>query len=222
MIVYKVNYLSKRKLKKFKKDYINLYEDDLKDEINERLLLGFTNNNDVINQIYCYLEIIPDNINPYKEFINIIKKYFNNRNSILEVGAGYIPIVAKYLENQCDMTIMDPKILFQNYAKANIKKESFTLNTNLNKYDLIIGYNPCEATQNIIINAIKHKKNFIIATCGCCYLPLNYKERTKENWHRYLIKKACLLGEDDYDIIIDYFDEQFHINNPIIVGKLKK
>ena len=74
----------------------------------------------------------------------------------------------------------------------------------------------------MIINAIKHKKDFIIATCGCSYLPLNYKDRTKENWHRYLIKKAYLLGRNEYDIIIDYFDEQFHINNPIIVGKLKK
>ena len=222
MILYKVNYFQKRKLKKFKKNYLNLYEDNSKEEINERLLHGFTNNNDVINQIYCYLEIVPDNINPYKEFIKILKQYFNNKKSILEVGAGYIPIVAKYLENDYDMTIMDPKIIFKNYAKGTIENEFFTLNTNLDKYDLIIGYNPCEATESMIINAIKHKKDFIIATCGCSYLPLSYKDRTKENWHRYLIKKAYLLGRNEYDIIINYFDEQFHINNPVIVGKLKK
>lgn len=222
MIIWKANYFAKRKLKKFKKNYLNLYEDDYKDEINERLLHGFTNNNDIINQIYCYLELIKDEINPYKEFIKITKKYFKINCNILEVGSGYIPILAKYLENDAKVTMMDPKIIFRDYAKGTIKNESFTLNTNLDKYDLIIGYNPCEATESMIRNAITNQKDFAIATCGCCYLPIDYPNRTKENWHKYLIRIASELGKNEYKIIIDFFNPSFKINNPIIIGKRKK
>lgn len=57
------NYLKRIKLLKFKKRYINLYPDYLQGEINNKLLLGYTDNNDTINQIYCYLNIVNDNVN---------------------------------------------------------------------------------------------------------------------------------------------------------------
>lgn len=87
IISKKPNIFKRRKLQKFKNKYILLYLDYLQDEIEDKLLLGYTNNNDIINQIYCYLNLVDDNINAYKGFIEILKSNFDLKQNILEVGS---------------------------------------------------------------------------------------------------------------------------------------
>lgn len=224
MIISKrINYFKKRKLKKFKNSYISLYPDYLQEEINEKLFNGYTNNNDTINQIYCYLNIVNDNINSYKEFIKIIKKHFDKNINILEVGAGTIPILAKYLETErYTVDIIDPNIIFDNITHGKITKDHFNRKTDISNYDLIIGYNPCKATEDIIRNSIKLKKDFCIALCGCCFLPESFKERNPKIWHEYLINLTTELSSTDYEIKFLYFEEKFKIEYPILIGKYKK
>lgn len=222
IISKKINYFQKLKLKKFKKNYISLYPDYLQEEINEKLFNGYTNNNDTINQIYCYLNIVNDKINSYKEFIKIIQKHFNKKK-ILEVGAGTIPILAKYLEiEKYNIDIIDPNIIFDNITKGKIINDYFDRKTDISNYDLIIGYNPCKATEDIIINSIESKKDFCIALCGCCFLPKSFKERSPKIWHNYLIDLAKKLGDDNYEIEFLYFNKNFKIEYPILIGKYKK
>lgn len=219
----KPNYVKKIKLTNFKNKYISLYPDYLQEEINEKLMLGYTNNNDTINQIYCYLNLVNDSINAYKSFINILENNFDLNRNILEVGAGTIPILAKYLSDEkVNVDILEPNIIFDTITKGKIIKEKFTNKTNINDYDLIIGYNPCQATEGIIKNSIKHNRDFCIALCGCCFLPEEYTNRTPEEWHKYLFEIAKKLGKDNYEIKFEYFDDRYKIEYPIIIGKLKK
>lgn len=218
----KPNYVKKIKLTNFKNKYISLYPDYLQEEINEKLMLGYTNNNDTINQIYCYLNLVNDSINAYKGFINILENNFDLNRNILEVGAGTIPILSKYLSDEkVNVDILEPNIIFDIITKGKIIKEKFTNKTNINDYDLIIGYNPCQATESIIKNSIKHNKDFCIALCGCCFLPEKYTNRTPEEWHKYLLDVAKKLGKGNYEIKLEYFDDRYKIEYPIIIGKLK-
>lgn len=69
MIIKQIGNKERIKLEEYKQKYYELYPDYLQEELDNKLLLGFTNNNDIINQIYCYLDLIDDNINPYLDFI---------------------------------------------------------------------------------------------------------------------------------------------------------
>lgn len=224
MIISKRPNIFKRiKLNKFKNKYSHLYPDYLQEEIDNKLLLGYTNNNDTINQIYCYLDLVNDNINAYKEFIKILENNFNLSNNILEIGAGNIPILAKYLtDKKINVDILESNIIFDNLTNGRVIKKRFDEKTNIDKYDLLIGYNPCGATEDIIRNSIKNNKDFCIALCGCCFLPEEYKKRTPEEWHNYLFEIAKKIGKDNYEIKFEYFNDRYKIEYPIIIGKLKK
>lgn len=213
------------KLHEFKYKFFDLYPPQLQKEIDDNLLLGFTNNEDTINQIYCYLDLVEENINPYLGFLNHLESFFDiKKKKILEVGSGSIPVLSHLIENKYNITIdiQDPVSILANHNHGNIFKEKFDENTNISNYDLIIGYNPCEASESIIKNAIKNKKDFCIALCGCCHLPKFYKEKNSNKWHKYLIKTAKELSNDNYEIIITKFPKNYHLDNPIITGKCKK
>ncbi len=216
------NIIKKNKLNRFKNKYSHLYPDYLQEEIDNKLLLGYTNNNDTINQIYCYLDIVNDNINAYKGFINILQENFDLSNNILEIGAGTIPILAKYLnDKKINVDILEPNIIFDNITNCNVIKEKFNEKTNIDKYDLLIGYNPCGATEDIIRTAINSSKDFCIALCGCCFLPEKYKKRTPDEWHKYLLDIAIKESNNVYNIKLEYFDSNYEIDYPIIIGKKK-
>lgn len=225
-MIIKTNFSQKglNKLHEFKYKFYDLYPPQLQKEIDNNLFLGFTNNEDTINQIYCYLDLIEEDINPYLGFQKHLDKIFNlKQTKILEVGSGSIPILAHLIETKYKqkVDIQEPITLLANYTKGTIYKEKFKENTNTSNYDLIIGYNPCEASESIIKNAIKNKKDFAVALCGCCHLPKNDKEKKPENWHQYLLDIAKHLGKENYKITFTYFPKKYHLNNPIITGIYK-
>lgn len=226
MILYdKLSSSDKAKLVAFKEKYYQRYVSYLQEELDNKLLNGFTNNNDTINQIYCCLQIVPDRFNYYLEFIKIIQKYFALENKkVLEVGAGSLPILASYLEFKAlSYDIMDPGTILEDVVgiKGKVIKEKFSLATNITDYDLLIGYNPCAATESMIRNCLKNHKEFIIALCGCAFLPENYKVRTNKQWQKYLLQIIEKSGQD-YNLYIEYFKDYLNIEYPILVMKLKK
>lgn len=226
MILYdKLSSSDKAKLVAFKEKYYQRYVSYLQEELDNKLLNGFTNNNDTINQIYCCLQIVPDRFNYYLEFIKIIQKYFALENKkVLEVWAGSLPILASYLESKAlSYDIMDPGTILEDVVgiKGRVIKEKFSLATNITDYDLLIGYNPCAATESMIRNCLKNHKEFIIALCGCAFLPENYKVRTNKQWQKYLLQIIEKSGQD-YNLYIEYFKDYLNIEYPILVMKLKK
>lgn len=218
IIGHKLTKEDKEKINSFINKYYDFYPDYLQEEIDNKVMLGFTNNNDTINQIYCYLSIDDKDINPYLAFYNYLRSNFDLNKNILEVGSGTIPILVTYL-NKDNVTLMDKNLIEEFYKDYNYIKETFNVDTNIDDYDLIIGYNPCQATESIIRNAIQNNKNFSIALCGCCFLPNEYEERTSQKWHEYLYNIANELAKDNYEIKIDYFDDKLNIDYPIITGK---
>ena len=117
--------------------------------------------------------------------------------------------------------ILYDKLSSADKAKLEAFKEKFSLTTNITDYDLLIGYNPCGATEAMIKNCLKNHKEYIIALCGCAFLPESYKTRTNKEWQKYLFQIIEKLGQD-YNLYIEYFKDYFQIEYPILVMKLKK
>jgi len=211
-----------KKIEEYIEKYIYLYPDYLQEEIKEKIYLGFTNNNDTINQIYCFLNIVDDSINPYLFFYKTIQNRFVLENKkILEIGAGTVPILAKIIKDNCNskITLIDPLLICELSKGLDIKKEEFNEQINILQYDILIGYNPCRATEDLIKFSILNKKDFCVATCGCCFLPKEYVDKSSKAWHNYLIDLAREYGQNNYEIFIDYFSTEFNIDYPIISGK---
>ena len=106
----------------------------------------------------------------YDAFIDVIDKQFGLEKNIVEVGGGIIPTLAKRIslkQKKGTITIYDPRL--SNYYTENdkfiLKKEKFKRNTNVDNKDLLMGFMPCAAAQQIIENATDNNLDFIIALC---------------------------------------------------------
>ena len=58
---------------------------------------------------------------------------------------------------------------------------------NISPYDLLIGLEPCDATEHIIRQSLKYNKPFEIALCYTAHKALvDCKIKTREDWYNYL------------------------------------
>lgn len=145
----------------------------------------------------------------------IISKYnpLSTQNT-LDIGAGRLCHLSKRLaRSQFTMTAMDPNIRIteDESKKANIqivKKEFYCddfspkglLGTDIKDYDLLIGLEPCDATEHIIRQSLKYDKPFEILLCAAPHkkltgeMPKNY-----ELWYKYLKSISSEINIDKYD-----------------------
>lgn len=203
---------------KLHKDVYNIYFE------NNRLSKCYYGYTCDINQIYCYLNLIDINETEYYTFYNLSKKYFNLNNiKILEVACGYIPILSSiYKNNNFDIDALNNKIVIDNYNNIKTIECDLTDKFNLEKYDLIIGFRPCDTTEQILDLCYFYNKDFMIYLCPCIHNPIN-KEitfSTYKEWLNYLKNK--LNNFKNYNIDI-FSDKDLPDDCPVIIGKsLKK
>ena len=116
----------------------------------------------------------------------ILRKKFR----ILEVGSSANMRVSKILANQgFNVTCIDPKILKQEQSE-NFKsiRGRFDLGFDISDFDLIIGEEPCQATEYIVRACKIHKKPFILTLCAEVHkIPLTKQSfKSYKDWHVYL------------------------------------
>lgn len=121
-------------------------------------------------------------------------------NKVMEVGAGRMCKLSKELKKFGNsMYAIDPNIrLTEREAKQigiNISKKKFICDefsnsghgTNIKNMDLIIGNEPCNATEHIIRQSLKYDKPFDIALCASPHDSLDGKQFScYEDWYEYL------------------------------------
>ena len=79
---------------------------------------------------------------------------------------------------------------------------SKNLGTPINQYDLLVGLEPCDATEHIIRQSLKYDKPFEIFLCYQVHKALNgIKFTCPEDWYEYLSSiskevKIIKQGED--------------------------
>lgn len=123
-------------------------------------------------------------------FCNYIEQNYSQffGKKVLEVGCGANAKLSRLLSKNFVITAMDPAI---NTTSRKIKliKEKFDFqSTAVDEYDLIIGLEPCDASEHIIRSCLQHKKEFIVVLCGTPHKKIN---GTMPNnimaWYNYLV-----------------------------------
>lgn len=124
----------------------------------------------VLRQIYDEVGLFEEKNDLYNAFVDMLEKNFDIDTNIVEVGGGVIPSIAKKIslrQVKGSVTVYDPRLStkYKSSKKLKLKREKFSEDTNIKKADLIIGFMPCEATELLIKQATKNKKDFLVALC---------------------------------------------------------
>ena len=187
---------------------------------------------DILMQIYTELNFEYEKGSYYERHLKKIQDNFDIRCNILDIDSGMIPSFANLLASRQlqlkkgTVTLYEPLLLStsKKYKNMTLHKEAFTTETNIKSYDLITGIMPCEATELIIEQACKNKKDFYIAMCGCThfdYIPWGMYV-TPYTYQNYVINKTKdLLKEyDNGTLIVEELDD-FPIDYPILYNRKK-
>lgn len=218
------------------REYLNLYQsmyppegiDFIKDNFEEMIL--DKDKTDIIAQIYAELGILPDESNYYLGFAKMIGERYGFNCNILEIGAGFFPILSKYIDLQqqelgCGtITAFDSCLATNKLGNIKLHKENFTEDQDVSSFDLIIATMPCDSTELIIKKAIMGQKEFFVALCGCTHFPerrvsspYSY-DYTTDSYHDRVIDLALEQEEYGFEVKIETA-KQFYYKYPIISSK---
>lgn len=184
---------------------------------------------DVVDQALVAVDLLPDDVNLYKRYIEFLQQRYSLEQDILEVGCGRFPAFSKYVDiaqrksGKGTITAYDPYLVTINFGNIKLYKKLFDKNTSLSNYSLITSVRPCDITLNLIERANAEDKDFSILTCGCTHFPSIYLDHyrntpTREDWRNYLIERATKNLSKGRIIDIDFIKGS---ENPIISSRKK-
>lgn len=164
------------------------------------ILGGKRNGRGVYDEIIDFIDLRSGNYTRWEAFARYIEtRYIVQRYiSVLDVGCGpFADLSIKLAEKGYDVTSIDPRI--EETSRLKIIKGLFDFeSTDVKRYDLIVGLEPCEATEHIIRSAVANKKAFAICLCGIHHEGIDGKVfETYDEWVNYLI------GIDKINIMVD-------------------
>lgn len=129
---------------------------------------------------------------------------------VMDVGAGRMcKLSAKLAQSGAKMYAIDPNIrLTQEEAYelgiSQISKDKFVCDkaaesgikgTNVRPMDILVGLEPCDATEHIIRQGLKYDKPFDVLLCAAPHDSIDGKSfRTYEEWYEYLLKISAEVG----------------------------
>lgn len=143
-------------------------------------------------------------------YTKLIESISDKNTKLLDVGAGMVPLSSILMaDDGMQVSTMDklitPEGLLDNY---NLKgySEYFTSDTDISKYDVVVGNRPCSAIPKIVENCARQNKGYLISLCGCDISQ--YKDshgKTARSWRDVLPqydKKVKFYGGVAYNIDI--------------------
>ena len=188
----------------------------------------------VSDEVYDFLvfQKLITNDDRHSEFAGYLRKKYPNLGcqTILDVGAGRMcHLSEKLAKTGANIVAMDPNIrITQAEAKAKkimaIKKELFmcdeyaknNLGTDISKKDLIVGLEPCMATEHIIRQGLKKGKPFEVSLCFQNHPSLSGQQfKSYEDWFKFLKSISTYID------IVEYKNSMIATNNNIRLEKEK-
>lgn len=125
--------------------------------------------------------VLPNKFNYYAKIFENIKQNYSDvyNKSILDIGCGNYPALVELIAREMhakkaagQIDGMDPKIIIQKFddlKNSALYKTNFTTSTNVDKYDILMGVLPCEATEAIIRKSCSKEKEMVLVPCGCLH-----------------------------------------------------
>lgn len=165
--------------------------------------------------------------NPYFNYLQIFEEYFSYNQNIIDVGAGFYPASSIHIKEQQTngtLTVYDPFLLPLKRNDIILKKEEFTLSTNIEKQDLLFGIMPCESTRTMIQKANDEHKNLFLGLCGCSHYndyELNWLHKNPDYFNEEMYYMLQDTNQDNCEITIIPENKEKSILYPILIKKLK-
>ena len=188
---------------------------------------------DILMQIYTELGIESSEGNFYKEHVKRIQERFDIGRNILDIASGRIPAFANSLAHEQlrirkgTITLYEPLLIETKPKHRNmtLHKTEFTSEISIKEFDLLTGIMPCEATELIIEQACRNRKDFYVAMCGCThfeYMPWGMHV-TSEMYQEHVIEKTLrwLKEYDNGELVIERLDDSYPIDFPILYNRKK-
>ncbi len=219
----------------FSKKYRHKYSDYSWDFIEDNFWTYVFSNAcpDILMQIYTELGIESPEGNFYKEHVKRIKERFDIGCNILDIASGKIPAFANSLAyeqlriGKGTITLYEPLLIETKSKHRNmtLHKQEFTSDIHIKEFDLLTGIMPCEATELIIEQACRNRKDFYVAMCGCThfdYIPWGMYV-TSEMYQDHVIEKTLrwLKEYDNGELVIERLDDNYPIDYPILYNRKK-
>lgn len=186
-----------------------------KADLMEYIYLNNKTMSDEVFDFLCDLKIIKSP-NRHLNFAKYLTKKYDDLTDyfILDVGAGRMCHLSEILAKSGSKVIaMDPKIrLTRLEAKEKriqeIRKELFQCDkfakiqspTDISSFDLVVGLEPCMATEHIIRQGLTHDKPFDVLLCETAHNSLTGKEfKSTEQWINYLMSISKEIKDVTYN-----------------------
>ena len=210
--------INREKLDIMKEQIINfLYENEYPEYIKENFLKNMYDPQRIgceLYQVYSKFGVVDEEKDMYKYFYSLLKKYKFLNTNCCEVAAGYYPRLAELVyptlkANNKTLTIYEPDIISK--CLFEIKKELFTMDTDLTKVDTLYGTLTCDATIDIVEKALTEDKNLLIGLCECDHSTEKYPAMSQYYFNlkiNNLIKKGITSIKID-DLPKTYWYESF-------------
>lgn len=154
----------------------------------------------IADEVFDFLvsEKLVENKPRTETFVRHIISKYNSPCKVLDVGAGRMCNLSTALGKRgFKTTAIDPKIRLkdneikqrkiQKIIKQPFYCDEYGKGTNISNFDLIVGLEPCDATEHIIRQSLKYEKPFEISLCYQAHDGLNgQKFATPEDWYEHL------------------------------------
>jgi len=182
---------------------------------------------DILKQIYAELTLLKPENNIYLAVLEKIKELYNINSNILEIGCGAFPVFSKYIDKEQtngSITAFDKYLAPTKLGNIKLYNRNLTKENNVEKFDLLVGIWPCDATTLIIEKAYEANKDFFIAPCKCTHFSkeyLRYHLPSLEDWENFLYHFARNNVGPDKEVEVDYLDSKYNFNQKIIYTRKK-
>lgn len=166
-------------------------------------LMSLCSSGTIHDETYDYYQWLDEKPGRQEQFYKYVRSKYKHLygKHALEVGCGRNAILSQMLSKHFKMTAIDPVLEVRDNPEIEYLKAYFTQNTPIWDYDLIIGLEPCDATEHIIRSCLKRKKEFVVVLCGVPHKRLDGKKpKSIEDWRDYLVsidKEHLLLERTD-------------------------
>ena len=222
-----------KKFFEFFKKYAHLYPNEAREFIKDNFASGITDvcQADILMQINEELGVKLPIPSFYEAHVNKIMENFDIGCNIVDVASGMLPAFANLIASRQlkigkgTITLYDPELRFMKPKHPNMTlyRQPFTTKTDITSSDLIVATLPCGATEDIIENACRNRKNFYIAMCGCTHFKYisEFMIPSPELYQLQVIDLAKELLEkyDNGHLVVDKLDDNYKINYPILYNR---
>lgn len=181
-------------IEKFKNFLKNRHSEDIDRKV--RVLIDYINgkSTDIVpDEFVDFSDTILHNPTRWESFGRYILYNYNPSiyKRVFDIGCGPLMDLSKYLINAgYDITSIDPRLINPDGVRR--KKDYFIYGkTDISSFDLLIGLEPCDATEHIMKSAIESHIPFCIALCVALHKAINGQDfKSFEEWYNYLLEES--------------------------------